>query len=217
MPLSFIPQQMCFGTRRLLPILCRQTLHRRPYSTFSQTRPELTSVGFLRSLRIKWQLHNLKKPWNFDPDEFVGGARFVWQQLHEIVLENDDDALRSIKHSMAPNVYRQFEERINENESTSNYKHPATLEDAHIINVFGRITNRDVSLSILVEYLVHYMPTHADLHDFWDKPIWAFETPLLTFREEGYMTDPVDDLSWKLTSLNHPYGQQAKTATHKLF
>ena len=34
-------------------------------------RAELSSVGLIKSLRIKWQLYNLRRPWNFDPDEFV--------------------------------------------------------------------------------------------------------------------------------------------------
>ncbi|EGD76370.1 hypothetical protein PTSG_01070 [Salpingoeca rosetta] len=181
----------------------------RAYSTISKQRPDLTPVGFLRSLRIRWQLYNLRKPWGFDPDEFIQGARMVWEQLHAIVRDGDMESLQSMKRSMTPLVYRELKHRAREREDESHHKLPAVLEDAHIINVFGNISSQEIRLSILVEFLARYTPTEDERDDFWDLQQWVFETPILTFRDEGYATDPVQELTWTLTSLNRPFTTKA--------
>ena len=93
----------------------------------------------------------------------------------------------------------------------SPYKMPATLQDAHIVNVLGSISRAEVRLAILVEFLVRFTPTDDPQDDLWEKPQWLFEAPLLTFRDEGYATDPVEELNWSLKALRPPYVHKGPT------
>ncbi len=97
------------------------------------------------------------------------------------------------------------------------YKMPATLDDAHVVNVLGFISSTEVRLAILVEFIVRFTPTENPRDDLLDKPQWLFEAPLLTFRDEGYATDPVDGLRWSLKAIRPPFVENRSSRNGSFF
>lgn len=82
---SFCSSTVPVTARKAVPTATKRSSTRH-FAQLSSERPELSSVGILKSLRIKWQLYNLRNPWEFDPEEFVEVRCQHWEGRRGLVF-----------------------------------------------------------------------------------------------------------------------------------